>query len=137
VNPELLAWLTSDDHDVAGWADEPPLDALRCHPDLVERLAEMARPLRRGVRVFVEGCPVVHHPGGAPIACASGTSFLVVRSAQPAGVLASKWDTPPELDAAWVSLDPWAADVTFTRTLGVLREHMRKAYDHAEAGAWH
>jgi hypothetical protein len=136
VNPELIAWVASDDHQVEGWAPEPSLDELQCHPDLVERLAEIARPLRFGVRVFVAGCPVLHHPGGSPIACASGTRVLLVRSGQPAGALVSDWAVPHELDASWVSLDPWATDVTFTRTVGLLREHMRRAYDHAEAGAW-
>jgi hypothetical protein len=135
VNPELLSWLASDEHDVAGWADDPPLETLHCHPDLVERLAEISRPVRGAGRVFVAGCPVIQHPRGAPIACASGTSFLVVRSAQPAGALTSQWKTP-ELDASWVSLDPWAADVTFAKTVELLRGHMRRAYEHAEAGAW-
>jgi hypothetical protein len=60
---------------------------------------------------------------------------MVVRSKQPAGALVSKWRTPG-LDDAWVDLDPWAADVTFARTLELLRTHVRRAYDLAEAGAW-
>jgi hypothetical protein len=78
---------------------------------------------------------VVHHPSGPPIAFATGTSRLVVRSAQPAGALVSPWRTPG-LDDAWVDLDPWADDVTFARTLELLRTHVRRAYDLAEAGAW-
>jgi hypothetical protein len=134
--PELLAWLRSDDQVVDGWAPDAPIDELRCHPDLVERLTQIARPQRGAARVWVTGCPVVHHRDGPPIACATGTSRLVVRSAQPAGALASHWQTPG-LDAAWVDLDPWAADVTFARTLDMLRAHVARAYELAGERAWH
>jgi hypothetical protein len=135
LSESLRAWLASDDHEVEGWAAEPPVEQLRCHPDLNERLTQISRPVRGTCRVFIDGCPVVHHPVGPPIAFATGTSRLVVRSAQPAGALASKWRTPGLVDA-WVDLDPWAADVTFARTLELLRTHVRRAYDRAEAGAW-
>ena len=127
----LLAWLTSDEHDVGGWSDDLLLEELRCHPDLVERLTQIARPVRGAVRVWVDGCPVVHHPRGAPIACATGTNHLVVRSSQPAGALMSRWHTPG-LGVDWVDLDPWAADVTFARTLELLRMHVRRAYERAD-----
>ena len=126
LSEPLHAWLTSDDHEVQGWAADPPIEQLHCHPDLAERLTQMARPVRGTCRVWIDGCPVVHHPSGPPIACATGTSRLVVRSAQPAGALVSQWRTPG-LDGAWVDLDPWAADVTFTRTLELLRTHLRRA----------
>ncbi len=133
---ELLAWLQRDDHDVDGWAPDAPIEERHCHPDLVERVNQIARPQRGTARVWVAGCPVVHHPGGAPIACATGTSRLVVRSARPAGALASAWRTP-DLDAAWVDLDPWAADVTFAKTLDVLRAHVARAFELAGERAWH
>ena len=131
----LLAWLTRDDHEVAGWAPEPPLDELRCHPDLVERLEQAARPVRGSALVWVRGGPVIHHRAGPPIAFARGTSLLVVRSALPPGALATSARTVG-LDASWVHLDPWAADVAFAHTLELLRMHVRRAYDYAEAGEW-
>lgn len=133
---DLLAWLRRDDHTVDGWASDVPIEELHCHPDLVERLTDIARPQRGAARVWIAGCPVVHHGNGAPIACATGTSRLVVRSALPAGALASRWHTP-DLDPAWVDLDPWAADVTFARTLDVLRAHVARAYELAGERAWH
>jgi hypothetical protein len=135
LSDTLREWLGRDDHVVDGWGDELPLGQLHCHPDLVERLTQIARPVRGACRVFVDGCPVVHHAAGAPIACATGTSRLVVRSAEPAGALASRWTTPG-LPAAWVDLDPWAADVTFARALDLLRAQVRRAYELAEVGAW-
>lgn len=143
MNPEtvplpeaLRAWIQRDDHAVDGWAPDLPIDELHCHPDLVERLTQIARPQRGVVRAWVSGCPVVHHPTGPPIACATGNSRLLVRSSRPAGALASRWHTP-ELDAAWVDLDPWAADVTFARTLDALRAHVARAFALAEERAWH
>ena len=133
--PLLLAWLTSDDHTVEGWEPDLAVEELQCHPDLVERLTSVARPVRGTTRTWVDGSPVIHHRGGAPIACARGTSWLVVRSSTPAGVLTTPWLTAV-LDSAWVDLDPWAADVTFTTSTELLRSHMQRAYDHAEAGVW-
>jgi len=143
LSEPLAAWLRSDAHDVGdavdAWTGErlgdPSIGELRCHPDLVERLTQIARPIRGTRRVWVDGCPVVHHPSGAPIACATGTSRLVVRSGLPAGAVVSRWRTPG-LDRAWTDLDPWAADVTFARSVELLRTHVRRAYDLAEAGVW-
>jgi hypothetical protein len=77
----------------------------------------------------------VHHPSGAPIACASGDDVLVVRSGEPAGALA-----PPRLVAAlpdpWVELDPWAVDTSFARTMELLKMHVHRAFERAEARAW-
>ena len=143
LSEPLAAWLRSDAHDVGdavdAWTGErlrdPSIGELRCHPDLVERLTQIARPIRGTRRVWVDGCPVVHHPSGAPIACATGTSRLVVRSGLPPGALLSPWHTPG-LDPAWTDLDPWAADITFARSVELLRTHVRRAYDLAEAGVW-
>jgi hypothetical protein len=131
----LLAWLSADDHDVEGWAADLPIGELRCHPDLVQRLSEVSRPVNGVTRAWVDGCPVVHHRAGAPLACARGTNTLIVRSGLPPGALASRERTVG-LDDAWVDLDPWAADVTFAKTIELLRMHVRRAYDRAEAHAW-
>ena len=133
----FLEWLTADAHDaVAGWADDLPIGELRCHPDLVERLSQCARPVQGACRVWIEGRPVIHHPAGAPIAWASGMQEFGVRSAQPAGSLASS-SVVPALATPWVLLDPWAVDVSFARTLELLRMHVRRAYELAETSAWH
>jgi hypothetical protein len=133
LNDALRTWLTSDGHDVTGWDAEPPREELQCHPDLVERLTQIARPIAGVRRAWVSGYPVVHHPSGTPIACAGGTNWLVVRSRRPAGALASEWHTSG-LGDGWVDLDPWAADVTFARTIEVLRGHVRAAFERAESG---
>ncbi len=132
LGDSLLGWLTSDDHDVSGWQPPPPLDTLHCHPDLVARLDQVALPTRGVRRAWVCGCPVVHHPSGAPIACARGTSQLVVRSGRPAGALASSWPAVG-LGDEWIDLDPWASDVTFARALELLRAHVHAAYERVES----
>jgi hypothetical protein len=110
IPPELDVWLRRE-HVVAppGWADGPPLEQLRCHPDLVERLASLVRPLRPR-RVFVAGCPVIHHPSGLPFATAYGTSSLVILE-----------------NAEWVEVDPWLPDVTFLKGTDQLRHRLHRA----------
>jgi len=133
VEPELLAFLHARRHEPAlGWEPDPPIGALHCHPDLVARLAEIARPVRGTRRVFVAGCPVITHPHGTPIAAASGTSWLAVRSGEPAGELASRWHTPG-LEPPWTELDPFASDVTFARGTDRLRAHVTRAFTLAGA----
>jgi hypothetical protein len=128
--PEALQDWLSRDHPSApdAWEPEPELSTLRCHPDLVERLASLARALPGARRMFVAGCPVVHHPAGPAIAAAAGTSTLVVRCGTAPGVLDPGWRTEG-LGAPWRDLDPWAADVTFTRSTELLRDALRRAYE--------
>jgi hypothetical protein len=131
--PALLDWLARADHEPGrGWSPEPPLAELRCHPDLVARLAEIARSVGDPARSFVAGCPVIHHPGGRPIAAAAGTAWLAVRSARPAGALALAEPRTAALAPDWVELDPWGAGAAFARAPDLLRAHMARAYELAE-----
>jgi hypothetical protein len=132
----LREWLTRDVEDpVEGWAPMPPYEQLHCHPDLVERLAQVSRPIGAARRVFVDGCPVIHHPGGRSIAAAWGTSWLAVRSDRNAGALATANRPLAGLGAEWTMLDPWAADVSLSRTIDLLRGHIARAYELAEGAA--
>jgi hypothetical protein len=134
--PAVLDWLVRADH-VPGrdWAPEPPIAQLQCSPELVGRLAEIARPIAGVRRRFVAGCPVIEHPGGRPIAAAADASWLAVRSGLPAGALRTGRPPTPRLDPDWVELDPWAADAAFARTVDLLRGHVARAYARAEADA--
>ena len=127
--PTLLTWLDRD-HPVApdAWDPDPPLEDLRCHPDLVERVAALGRALPDVRRTFVAGCPVLHHPSGPPFAAAFGTSGLVVRTTERLGSLDPGTRTTG-LDPSWCDFDPWAPDVTFTRSTTLLREAFGRAYD--------
>ena len=131
--PALVEWLGRADHEPGRvWAPDPPLADLRCHPDLVARLAEVGRSVANAGRRFVAGCPVIHHPHGRPIAAAAGTDWLVVRSALPAGALARAAPLEIGLKPEWVELEPWAVDVAFARSTDLLRAHMARAYERAE-----
>jgi hypothetical protein len=140
--PAVLDWLVRADH-VPGrdwepgrdWAPEPPIAELQCSPELVGRLAEIARPIAGVRRRFVAGCPVIEHPRGRPIAAAADASWLAVRSGLPAGALRTGRPPTPRLDPDWVELDPWAADAAFARTVDLLRGHVARAYARAEADA--
>ena len=134
--PALVEWLRSDEHDVEGWESPPSINDLRCHPDLLDALSQLARAAGRTSLAYVDGVPVIHHRRGAPIAFAAGQNVLGIRSAQPAGLLVSEVYVE-ELAEDWVMLDWRALDVTFSRTKELLASHMQAAYDRVEAGAWH
>jgi hypothetical protein len=116
-----------------GWEADPPLDQLHSHPDLIARLAEIARPIAGVRRRFVGGCPVIEHPNGRPIAAAAGTSWLVVRSDLPAGALGLGSPLATALGPEWLQLNPWSENVAFARALDLLRAHVARAYELAEA----
>ena len=134
MHEELVARLRADDITADGWEAEPALDELRCHPDLIQRLTEIARPTRGTRRAFVAGDPVITYADHA-IAAATGTSWLVVRSDLPAGALATDAHTAG-LGAEWQTLDPWAPDVAFAKSTNLLRAHITRAAEQAEARAW-
>jgi hypothetical protein len=123
--------LDGDPAPASGWATPPPLAALRCHPDLVDRLAQIARPVCGTTCVFVAGAPVVAHRNGRAIAAAWSMDWLAVRSDLPAGAITSTW-AADDLLAPWQCLDPWAADVAFAKSTDLLRMHVRRAYELAE-----
>jgi hypothetical protein len=125
----VRAWLAAP-HDAApaGWESNPPPGDLACSVELIERLALVARPLRTVRRVFVEGCPVIHHPDGPAIACAWNSDAMVVRAGGVAGPLESRVRTSG-LSADWIAVDPWADDVLFRRGTESLRDVLRRAYD--------
>jgi hypothetical protein len=131
---ELVERLNADDVGADGWDPEPALDALHCHPDLIERLTQIARPVRGTRRAFVAGCPVITSSSHA-IAAARGTSWFVVRSDRPAGALKTTTDTAG-LGPAWQALDPWSADAAFAKGTDLLRAHVVRAVEMAEAHAW-
>ncbi len=124
IDTALRAWITDPASTAVGWAPEPPTDELRCHRDLITRLAEVARPVDGTARVFVAGCPVVHAECGPAIAAASGRSWLAVASGRPAGDLAPRSRFSSGLPAGWVDLEPWAQDVAFARAIDLLRAHV-------------
>jgi hypothetical protein len=131
---ELVARLRADDVAADGWEAEPALDALQCHPDLIQRLTELARPTRGTRRAFVAGSPVITYAEHA-ITAATGTNWLVIRSDLPAGALATDADTAG-LPPAWQRLDPWAPDVAFAKSTTLLRAHITRAAELAESHAW-
>jgi hypothetical protein len=135
IEPELFTWLVRDEYEpVPGWAPDPPAAELRCEPGLVTRLAQVARPIGATRRVFVAGCPVVHHPRGRAIAVAEGSTWIAVRSRSPAAAIPSPVPHAPDLsDWGWVELDAWASDIAFARVIDLLRGHLTRAYELAEA----
>jgi hypothetical protein len=85
----------------------------------VARVSEIARPIPGAVRLFVIGCPVIHHPTGPPVAAASGTAWFVVRDGDD-----------------WTELDPWQPGIALARGIDVLRERVARAFTAAGESAW-
>lgn len=134
VPPALVEWLTRAEHEpVDGWEPEPRSAEPRCDTKLVARLAEVARAVRGAGRVFVAGCPVIHHPRGRPIAAAAGSAWFVARSARPPGALLPAAALVVALDPEWVQVDPWLGDTAFARAIDLLRAHVARAYELAES----
>jgi hypothetical protein len=133
---ELRRWLTRGvDEPVDGWEPTPPVDALRCDPDLIARLSEVSKSVGAVRRHFVDGCPVIHHPRGRAIAAASGNAWLTVRSARAAGALATGEVPLRGLGPEWTMLDPWAPGVALSRAVDLLRSHVARAYELAGRAA--
>ena len=105
----------------------PALEALCCHPDLVDRLTELGRFVRAR-RVFVGGCPVLLDATTAgPFAAAWGTHVVMLRLGEHPGALAVE---PPHIDGLdndWVRVNPWPQDVTFRRGTDLLRDVVGRA----------
>ena len=135
IEPELFQWLVGEHAEPAPtWEPEPPGAELGCSPELVRRLAAVARPVGDARRRFVAGRPVVHHPSGRAIAVADGAAWLAVRSGLPVGALAGAPHHEPDLaEHGWVELDPWAPDTAFARAIDLLRAHVVDAYERAES----
>jgi hypothetical protein len=83
------------------------MEAIRCHPDLVDRLDAISGGLGGRLR-YVAGLPVVVHPNNVIFAIAAGTSWIALRL-PPHGqsaVVRSEWGRRG-LDDEWIDVDPW------------------------------
>jgi hypothetical protein len=134
-NDGLLDW-------IADQADPPvrriwsrrrvPVDALRCHPDLCDRLESSASGLP-GVRLrYIVGLPVLLHANGVAFAIASGTTWIALRIPQigQRAVIRSQWGRRG-LDGEWVDVDPWITDLPAREGTSRLRGWTRAAHAHA------
>lgn len=125
IPEDLRAWLTRR-HDAAPDEWKPDQPELRCDPRLVERLATLAGPLRAR-RVFVAGCPVIHHPSGPPIAAAVGAGDILVPGRVP-GVLGAR-----DTGFGWFAVEAWPGDVGFARGTDLLRQVVAQAFANVDA----
>ena len=134
-NEGLLQWIAEQSDPPARrvWSRRRvPRKALRCHPDLCERLESSAAGLP-GVRVrYLLGLPVLLHANGVAFAIASGTTWLALRIPDlgQRAVLRSRWGTRG-LPAAWVDVDPWISELPAYEGTSRLRGWSRAAHAHA------
>jgi len=108
-------------------------NALRCHPDLCDRLESCASGLP-GVRLrYLAGLPVLVHANGIVFGVASGTTWLALR--MPAlgqrAVVRSQWGSRG-LDPSWVDVDPWIPELSAHEGTSRLRGWARAAHAYVE-----
>ncbi|WP_431676773.1 hypothetical protein [Kitasatospora sp. KL5] len=104
---------------------------LHTHPDLYERLAELAphHPLHAAY-----GVPVLAAEGGAAAATALGTGILLVRLPQIPAHLAAREPLPPLTDRGWHTVTPWSPrGLTGRQADDRLSALLREALAHATA----
>jgi hypothetical protein len=135
ANEMLLDWLTEQ-------LERPPrrfrtrrhvsTDALRCHPDLCDRLHLLAKSLPGTEAGYVAGLPVLTHPNAVVFGIAGGTSWLALRLPRHAhgAVFRSEWGARG-LGGEWIDIDPWMTDVEAYEGVRRLRGWSRAAFDHA------
>jgi hypothetical protein len=105
---------------------------LHTHPDLHERLLQVAVALPRGCEAALFGCPVLA-VRGVVFAATLGTSFLGVRLAGDDVPLALELGGQSWSNAGddWVSFDAWNIDVPTRTWIGDLSYWCERAYHRA------
>jgi hypothetical protein len=135
ANRTLLGWLdeqTPDPPRTYRAQRRVAMDALRCHPDLCERIHELGGELPGTIGRYVEGFPVLIHPNGMVFAIGAGTSWLalVLPQRTHAAVVRSTWGNRG-LGDEWVDVDPWMTDDPAYEGLRRLRGWTRAAFARA------
>jgi hypothetical protein len=110
---------------------------LRTHPDLVERVLEIA-PARDHVRILM-GAPVLVTPGGAVYGFAFGMRVLGLHvGGDTNGFARIETKTPPStgggviaLNDEWISVDPWMTTLSKTDGLARLKALVARALEFA------
>jgi hypothetical protein len=105
-----------------GW-NELPLDKLRTHPDLGERLSQISEDLTGVTLGHVLGFDVLVNPDAVILAVAMGTGFMAFRLGVSNGRLALELGGAyvDGLDQQWIMIDPWNAALQENKLLGDLR----------------
>jgi hypothetical protein len=135
ANATLVDWLRKATNRPTGrlWARRRvPMEALRCHPDLCDRLESMAHGLPDTRTRFVGGMPLLVRSGGVVFAVAAGTSWVALRLPLHVhtALVRSEWGLRG-IEGDWVDVDPWLTDMESREGLARLRGWTRAAHDYA------
>jgi hypothetical protein len=120
---------------------------LHTHPDLEERLSQLASSLRPHRAVAVYGCPVLATRAGVIFAFAWGLRFLAFRLAAADAALAKevgaelvgearRTGQPPlwvGLEPEWTAFAPWGSARPSRQWTGDLGYFCERALEHAQA----
>lgn len=135
-NHEILAFLRKQAIPLTP-AKRSPWDIddfeLHTHPDLCDRLQEVASTLPEKCIAALYGCPIFVAKNGIIFAVAIGTSSLKFRlsasDAEQAYELGGQADNG--LGKKWVAFDAWQSDLPTRQWIGDLKFWCEQAYHHA------
>ncbi len=135
ANDTIVTWIRELDRQ-PGWMRPRrriPIERLRCHPDLCDRLESIAEGLPARLR-YVAGLPVLIHPNSVIFAIAGGTSWAALRLPEHAhsAVARSTWGRRG-LEDDWGDVDPWLTEVPAREGLSRLTGWCHAACEHARA----
>ncbi|WP_144022678.1 hypothetical protein [Asanoa hainanensis] len=121
VNRDLLAYLRANATRGTGGPYEQDGWQLHTHPDLIERLGEIARSDRAVVPLY--GYVVLEQRGVAVVAAISMHHLLFRLPTPPDGVEAAS-PIDPLCDRGWHAVHAWASDLgRLTRLVKEARQH--------------
>lgn len=100
--------------------------SLSTHPDLCERLRELAGSARFE---YLYGRPVLLAANGVIVAFAAGTNILCVRAPRAGIDPRLVVDEPPDLGPEWTRVDPWTVAVPRAEGLAALADLIRRAVE--------
>lgn len=135
ANATLVGWLREETERPRGRLRarrRARMEALRCHPDLCDRLEATADGLPGTRTRYVGGMPLLVHPSGVAFGLAAGTSWLALRlpTRVHSAVMRSEWGRRG-LEGEWIDIDPWLTDIPSGEGLRRLRGWCRAAHAHA------
>lgn len=131
LTPEEKAW----PRFAASLRRNVPIEELRTHPDLEERLAQIAPPASADHKWILAGSPVLVTPSGLIYAIAQGMDFLALRLGPQSQAVALELHARvvEDLGPDWVAVDVWCKHATLSQGTGDLRYLTASALEYAES----
>ena len=135
VNSTVLTWVAEqmgrEPRELRAHRRVRPV-ALRCHPELHDRLRSLAHGLHGVHAVYLEGLAVLVHPALVVFAVAGGADWMALRlPVHGHGAVIRSGKGRRGLGGEWIDVDPWLTDHEIQEGTLRARGWVRVAYQHA------